>query len=217
MNDGTVRYGATLDLMPLADLLTSMIYATTRAFYALGDDPAVAVAAASAIVASAALLLGIVEWRASRRRQRLMIRPKLQVTTETGGGPAIAITNVGLGPAEIREVALLLDSKEIGSALSFVEVDAWVEEMDISPPPPVVTSVYMIHQGASIPAGRSMELVGMHGEKNQINAFAVARGLSRAGLRIEFDSLHGERFSYVEESLLPMRERDSAGIEPAGA
>ncbi|MBO3744820.1 hypothetical protein J5X84_01980 [Streptosporangiaceae bacterium NEAU-GS5] len=80
----------------------------------MSADTVVAICATAIAVAS--LTVSVIEGRASRRHNRLSVRPLLQLTTRfhPGDSAGLLLTNSGLGPAIIVKTALWLDGKHVG-------------------------------------------------------------------------------------------------------
>ena len=75
------------------------------------------VAACAAAIALAALIVSVYEARATRKHDRLSVRPKLKLTTTfpVGKKVGLILSNSGLGPADVTASKLWLDGVELGA------------------------------------------------------------------------------------------------------
>jgi hypothetical protein len=79
---------------------------------------AIIIAGASLFVAAMALWVAIAQTEAMREQNRLSVRPQLdwRIVEDRSGHLTVALINVDLGPAIVRNVRLVHDSRELGLA-----------------------------------------------------------------------------------------------------
>lgn len=104
----------------------------------MGADTIIAICAT--IIAVASLAVSIYEGRATRRHNRLSVRPFLRLATtfRTGDTAGLLLTNAGLGPAVITKTLLWLDGTLIGE-FNEVNVNKVRETRPSSPPTTAAT------------------------------------------------------------------------------
>ena len=79
-------------------------------------DASVVVAICATVIAVLSLAVSVSEARATRRHDRISVRPflELQVTLPQGGTAGLRLINAGLGPAAITRTVLTLDGEPLG-------------------------------------------------------------------------------------------------------
>jgi hypothetical protein len=79
-------------------------------------DASVVVAICATVIAVLSLAVSISEARATRRHNRISVRPSLAlgVSLPQGGTAGLQLTNAGLGPAAITRTILTLDGESLG-------------------------------------------------------------------------------------------------------
>jgi hypothetical protein len=150
--------------------------------------------AAAVIVALAALVFAISEGRRNLRHDRLSVRPKLLLSLQVlHKQPSVLIlSNAGLGPAVIREVQVGLD----GEPLRHLEPDQYLELMRSVLDGVVPGDVTYGYPASVMQSGESIELMSVDVSRfvavHQMLGEFVRR-LRRVELRIEYESLYGEK------------------------
>lgn len=166
------------------------------------------VSAASAVIALAALGLALFEGVQARRHNRLSLRPRLRfdfVIHQHQKVARITVTNVGLGPALIDSVRMLVDGSAV-EVSCLAEMEKLAESLGITTP--VRFSVMQKGEVLS-PSDGPLDLLSIgqeafvDGPWQTINA-----AFRRIGYKIQYRSMYNERFetSDLGSNIVPYAE-----------
>jgi hypothetical protein len=158
-------------------------------------DANTVIAICSAVIATGALAVSVIEGRAARRHNRHSVRPLLQLWhTRRDRWAGLQLLNCGLGPAIITRTLLALDGNAAGS---WNPTDAArIYEM-CDPPLKVTASLRLtaLHDGRVVPVDYDEYLLRLNGYdpySDPVKFWRVLR--DRLYLEIHYESLYGERF-----------------------
>ena len=85
-------------------------------------DASVVVAVCATVIAVLSLAVSVYEARATRRHNRISVRPflELQVALQQGSKAGLRLINAGLGPAAITGTVLTLDGEQLNAPGPFL-------------------------------------------------------------------------------------------------
>lgn len=181
---------------------------STKGDRAMPEQSAIWWDAAAVFVAFCALVLTIKSHAATREHNRVSVRPRLATTVLTSRTPHLdgsvtltlraLLTNVGLGPAVVKRSDVLLDGKE-ELAEEFADVQLLLERVF---PGILLGPTYSFHKlrrEHAIEVGKEVEIVAFE----VLNPSAdFDKEIQRLGLRVCFESLYGDRFTYDSQDHL---------------
>lgn len=149
-------------------------------------DADAVIALGAAIVALAALFISIYEVHATRRHNRLSVRPVLQlrITLHQGDPSGLSVTNSGLGPAVILGARVWLDGTLIGSwdRPATTEVIKHLREQP---------SVSTLVDGSTLLPGTRKMLICLDSYSPAKNSDFKALIETRLDFEIRYESLYG--------------------------
>ncbi|MFI7470637.1 hypothetical protein [Nonomuraea sp. NPDC049646] len=144
------------------------------------------IALAAAVIALAALFVAIFEVRATRRHNRLSVRPVLQcrVTLREGEPSGLSITNAGLGPAVIVETRVWLDGVLMGPWNRECTIEV-IKRLKKQP----TTSTLV--EGSTLSPGTQKLLLGLSSYMPSENPDFKTLLETRLDLEVRYESLYG--------------------------
>ncbi|NUS14696.1 MAG: hypothetical protein HOY69_25420 [Streptomyces sp.] len=136
-------------------------------------------------IAALALAVSVNEGRASRRHNRMSVRPALVMRAARRGGPAgIRLQNVGLGPAVITETRLALDGAPLGG---------WREsEVNVVRTLfPYATRASVLGDGEIVPAGHDALILSVEDYDGRVHGDFWHLVRNRLTVELRYESLYG--------------------------
>jgi hypothetical protein len=148
-------------------------------------DAGVVVAICATVIAVVSLAVSVYEVRATRRHNRISVRPflELRVGLSQGRTAGLQLINAGLGPAVITRTVLTLDGQPLGE---FSEASVNVLRSDLSVRPAAVTFRRTI-----LAAGYDQFLLSIDPFDRTEHAEFADLLRHRLGLEIHYESLYG--------------------------
>ncbi len=156
-------------------------------------DAQLITAICTVIIAVAALFVVVWQTWATRKHNRLSVKPLLdinQVVRKADSTVRLDLENNGVGPAIIKELEVLIDGRKVEETV----LKNWkkiISIIDIS-----CDSVYgvILSSDATIGAGSSVELLNLKVSDTQSYKL-VFESLSRLNVIVKYESVYGESFS----------------------
>lgn len=158
-------------------------------------DANTVIATCSAVIATGALAVSVIEGRAVRRHNRHSVRPLLQLWhARRDRWAGLQLLNCGLGPAIITRTLLALDGNAAGG---WSQTDVAGIYAMCHPQLKKTASVKLtaLHDGRVIPVGYDdflLRLDDYDPYRDPVSFWEVLR--DRVYLEIHYESLYGERF-----------------------
>jgi hypothetical protein len=179
-------------------------------------DANTVIAICSAVIATGALSVSVIEGRAARRHNRHSVRPLLQLWhVRRDGWAGLQLLNCGLGPAIITRTLLALDGNAAGG-WNRTDVAGIYAMCDPQLKTTASVKLTVLLDGRVIPVGYDDFLLRL----NDYDPYGDPAGFwevlrDRVYLEIHYESLYGERFvtSTGERSPVPRAAR----VDPQAA
>jgi hypothetical protein len=148
-------------------------------------DASVVVAICATVIAVASLAVSVYEARATRRHNRISVRPflELRVGLSQGRTAGLQLINAGLGPAAITRTVLTLDGEPLGE---FSEASVNVLRSKLSVRPAAVTFRRTI-----LAADYDQFLLSINSFDRTEHAEFADLLRHRLGMEIHYESLYG--------------------------
>lgn len=148
-------------------------------------NASIVVAICATVIAVLSLAVSVYEARATRRHDRICVRPHLalQATLRQGSQASLQLINAGLGPAAITSTVLTLDGEPLGE---FSEASVNVLRGKLSVRPAAVTFTKAI-----LATGYDQFLLSVEPFDRTAHAEFADLVRHRLGLEIHYDSLYG--------------------------
>ena len=163
-------------------------------------DAGVIVAICATVIAVVSLAISVYEARATRRHNRISVRPflELRVGLSQGRTAGLQLINAGLGPAVITRTVLTLDGQPLGE---FGEASVNVLRNKLSVRPAVVTFRRTI-----LAADYDQFLLSVDSFDRTEHAEFADLLRHRLGLEIHYESLYGGEGYQAERKPRPRSE-----------
>lgn len=163
-------------------------------------DASVIVAICATVIAVVSLAVSVYEARATRRHNRISVRPflELRVSLSQGRKAGLQLINAGLGPAVITGTALTLDGQPLGE---FGEASVNVLRSKLPVRPAAVTFRRTI-----LAAGYDQFLLSIDPFDRAEHAEFADLLRHRLGLEIHYESLYGGEGYRAERKPHPRSE-----------
>lgn len=163
-------------------------------------DASVIVAICATVIAVVSLAVSVYEARATRRHNRISVRPflELRVNLSQGRKAGLQLINAGLGPAVITRTVLTLDGQPLGE---FSETGVNVLRSKLSVRPSAVTFRRTI-----LASGYDQFLLSIDPFDRTEHAEFADLLRHRLGLEIHYESLYGGEGYQAERNPRPRSE-----------
>jgi hypothetical protein len=163
-------------------------------------DASVIVAICATVIAVVSLAVSVYEARATRRHNRISVRPflELRVSLSQGRTAGLQLINAGLGPAVITGTVLTLDGQPLGE---FGETSVNVIRSGLSVRPAAVTFRRTI---LAADYDQFLLSIGLFDRTEHAEFADLLR--HRLGLEIHYESLYGGEGYQAERNPRPRSE-----------